>query len=476
MHRYFFDVTDIMRYVKTETSISGIQRVSLEIIRRMLAQYGADRVRLCTWDKRAGRFFVRDAQFLAQMDGFDADTLSAAFFGGAARSLQDSVPMLARYRNNRAKYRFHYAVAMVQALRGNARYFEKRASSLAEWKAAQARARGRTQPSAASAPASAAARAALDTVLAPGDRIIVLGANWGIAGLDTALQGLVDEQGAVVSLLIHDLIPILTPEHVPARLPLEFHRWLTQSAGYCTHYFANSEHTARDLKAFMAETGVTHPVTVIPLAQQAVQTRAPQDADLHARARRIHPLDSAIVALTGQPYVLVVGTMETRKNLWRLAQAWARLAQDRDIEVPRLVLAGKRSAENAAFNTWMQASGNLDGWVQFADKPSDDALAYLYENCLFTATVSLYEGWGLPIGESLAFGKTAVVADNSSMPEVGGDMVEYCDAESVDSIYAACRKLIAEPDYREMLEARIAETRLRTWDDVASDFVAALEG
>ena len=70
--------------------------------------------------------------------------------------------------------------------------------------------------------------------------------------------------------------------------------------------------------------------------------------------------------------------------------------------------------------------------------------------------------------------KTAVVADNSSMPEVGGDMVEYCDAHSISSIYEACYKLIADPDHRMALEARIAQTRLRTWDDVADGFIAAI--
>jgi glycosyltransferase involved in cell wall biosynthesis len=93
---------------------------------------------------------------------------------------------------------------------------------------------------------------------------------------------------------------------------------------------------------------------------------------------------------------------------------------------------------------------------------------------VFTAMVSFYEGWGLPIGEGLSFGKTAVVAANSSMPEVGGDMVEYCDAHSIDSIYEACRKLIAEPEHREALEAKIAATRLRDWGDVTADFVEAL--
>ena len=476
MHTYFFDVTDIMRYIKTETSVSGIQRVSLEIIKRMLQRYGAERVQLCYWDKRAQRYFAKDAGFLGDMETFDADVLSAVFFGSNARQAQTVVPMLARYRNQPLKYHFHHSVAVLQALRGNARHFQSRGSSIAEWHAAKAAVRASSVPSVSAAKPDDG-KTDMGTVVAPSDQIIVLGASWGIAGLDECFQRLVDEKGVHVSLLIHDLIPVVTPEHIPGDLPLEFYRWLEHSAGYCRRYFANSLHTARDLKMFMDETGVQRPVEVIPLAQQAVQppSETQQDRSLKARARRIRDLDGATLALTKAPYVLVVGTMESRKNLWRLAQAWARLAQDRDLEAPKLVLAGKRSLQNEDFNTWMEKSGNLNGWVQFADRPSDGALAYLYENCLFTATVSLYEGWGLPIGESLAFGKTAVVADNSSMPEVGGDMVEYCDAGSIDSIYRACRKLITDPDHRHQLETRIKTTRLRSWDDVVADFIQQLD-
>ena len=61
-----------------------------------------------------------------------------------------------------------------------------------------------------------------------------------------------------------------------------------------------------------------------------------------------------------------------------------------------------------------------------------------------------------------------------SMPEVGGDMVEYCDAHSIDSVHAAARRLIADSDHRKALEAKIAATTLRSWDDVTGDFVDLL--
>ena len=63
---------------------------------------------------------------------------------------------------------------------------------------------------------------------------------------------------------------------------------------------------------------------------------------------------------------------------------------------------------------------------------------------------------------------------SDSMPEVGGDLVEYCDATSIASIAAACRKLIADPAHREALERKIAAADLRSWDDVAADYIEVL--
>jgi glycosyltransferase involved in cell wall biosynthesis len=124
----------------------------------------------------------------------------------------------------------------------------------------------------------------------------------------------------------------------------------------------------------------------------------------------------------------------------------------------------------------MKATGNIGGWVEIVKGPSDRELAYLYKNCEFLAMPSLYEGWGLPVGEALSYGKTAVVSNTSSLPEVGLDLVEYCDPTSIDSIAEACLRLIADPDRRLALEQKIRESTLRSWDDVARDLVSAVIG
>jgi glycosyltransferase involved in cell wall biosynthesis len=201
----------------------------------------------------------------------------------------------------------------------------------------------------------------------------------------------------------------------------------------------------------------------------------PAIPERYARFADTWDMNDEVRAMLKWPYVLCVGTMDIRKNLWALSQVWQRLSQNRDITLPKLVFAGRRGSFNEDFNRLMQATGNLGGWVEIFNTASDSDLDFLYRNCLFTVMPSFYEGWGLPIGESLSYGKTGVVSQASSMPEVGLDLVEYCDPADMSSIEAACLKLIADPAHRAALEARIAQTRLRSWADVSRDLTEVLE-
>lgn len=472
MKTHFFDVTDIVLYVEKETSVSGIQRVSFEVIKRMVDRHGADAVKLSYWDRGKREYVSIPSDFIAEMAEFDPDILSAVFFGKGARARDNTAPTLERYRNRPMKYWFHYLRSTWHAARGNHAHFHKHNTTIQGWHDFKAGKSPEPEPRSYDLE-----RTPVTKIAQNGDPLVVLGATWAIDGIDDCFQRLADKNGMQISQLVHDLIPIITPEHIAGDFSQEFYRWLKTAMGYCSSFYANSNNTARDLQAFMDEIGVQRPIQTVPLAQKftVVEPKgnaAPAPAGtFQARVERSRRIRREILNLSKTPFVLVVGTMESRKNIWRLAQAWKRLRHEQGIEVPKLVFAGKPGWYNDDFNQLIHATGNLDGWIQFADRPNDTELAYLYETCVFTAMVSFYEGWGLPIGESLSFGKTAVVADNSSMPEVGGDMVEYCDAHSLDSIHGACRKLITDPDHRAALEAKIAATKLRTWDDVTLDFV-----
>jgi glycosyltransferase involved in cell wall biosynthesis len=104
------------------------------------------------------------------------------------------------------------------------------------------------------------------------------------------------------------------------------------------------------------------------------------------------------------------------------------------------------------------------------------SLGWLYRHCLFTVFPSLYEGWGLPVAESLAFGKFCISSDRGALPEVGGDLVEYLDPWDTVAWTEALRKYTSEPERLRERESRIrSRFRLKTWEQFGEAFFQELQ-
>lgn len=476
MTRVFFDVTDLRKYLQHAHRLSGIQRVATMVIQEAAAGLGKEAVYLSFLDKRSGNYLCLSYADLGTDDITQPSSLSAAL--GVVQAAGGPRPTLQRYANNPLKHKFHSTLRDLNALVGNTRHFEKRGTSITAWKASAPSVRNAgPRPDRRFADFFATAR--------QGDRLVLLDASWGDDRASKA-HARAHEKGIKVDALIHDLIPIVTPEHVPAAHSLTFHTWLHGTLDYVDVYLANSNATAVDLRAFLATYGADIPVRIVQLAQAGIPVPAKEAAHVPDALKLVdggmYPglhsgfyIDENVRALLKRPYVLCVGTIETRKNCWAMAHAWNRMIRAGVTGLPRLVFAGRPGWLNSDFDRLMNATGYLGGWVEVLHGPSDEDLDFLYRNCLFTIYASFIEGWGLPIGESLSYGKTCVVSNCSSMPEVGGDMVEYCDPRSIESIQEACMKLISSPERRTALEMRIAATRLRTWRDVAEEIIAAVQ-
>jgi len=138
------------------------------------------------------------------------------------------------------------------------------------------------------------------------------------------------------------------------------------------------------------------------------------------------------------------------------------------------VLAGPLGYGSEEVVAFLKQSGRCGATVHLLPAPSDAELTWLYQNCQFTVYVSLAEGWGLPIGESLWFGKSCMASRATAMPEVGGDRVVYVDPESIDEMAGALRRLLDEEGYVDRLNQRISRSDLRTWRDFHRDLLNAL--
>lgn len=453
MAHFFFDVSDIVTYIREHRQVSGIQRAAVRIIAQAVRLRGRDVFVGFHHPGRKAYLCCPAADVIEALEAFDIEAL-AALLGLRVPRAAIPAQFLALYRDHPHKQAVHVVRMRLAGWRGRSRYFDRRGLDFGLWQKLYGPPK---------APRQVRLRP-VETVTKAGDTICGLGAIWGRGKVETAFRK-AQARGVRVVLLVHDLIPMKLPDQADPRAARSYHNWLVGSAEYVSGYLANSQATATDLRDFLSGQGLEGNVHVTPLAQAGVGTEPAAPL----------ALDPLVQEATTVPYVLCVGTIEPRKNLWRLVQVWARLSRRGDLELPRLVLAGKRGWLTDGFLSMLERTGGLGGWVIWLEAPDDAQLDHLYRHCLFTATVSLYEGWGLPIGEGLSYGKTGVVSQAASMPEVGGDLVEYCDPASMQSIETAVLRCL-DAAQRQALEARIAETPLRSWDDVGRDVMAALEG
>lgn len=182
----------------------------------------------------------------------------------------------------------------------------------------------------------------------------------------------------------------------------------------------------------------------------------------------------AVDELQGLPpggYVLSVGTLEPRKNLPRLVEAYAALPRRLQDAHPLVVVgaAGWRTGATLASLRSLGSRCVLLGHV------SDAALAELYRRCAVFCYPSLSEGFGLPVLEAMAAGAAVVTSDVSSLPEVGGNAVEYVDPTDRTSITRGLERLLTCDARRaELAQRGLERAREFTWDGFANSVLESL--
>lgn len=162
-------------------------------------------------------------------------------------------------------------------------------------------------------------------------------------------------------------------------------------------------------------------------------------------------------------YLLYLGTLEPRKNITRLIQAYA-LLKEKKPEVPKLVLAGRKGwLYDSIFDTVLRLQLEehiiFTGYIEAEDAPilMKGALAFLFP--------SIYEGFGMPPLEAMACGTPVLVSNTASLPEVVGDTGILVDPMSVESICNGIESLLENKDLRNHLSRRGIERASQfSWD------------
>ncbi len=327
----------------------------------------------------------------------------------------------------------------------------------------RARANGALRLRAAGAVLRRAVLAPRRRVFEPSDCLYVGGAFWAHPRSVRTYERAARE-GADVVVLFHDILPIAVPDLADGNCRPLYERMLRLRARALTVSRHSQAEIERARRALGAPDDLP-PATVVPLAHEF--SAAPRNFVAAG------PPSARIAALErGRSFALCVGTVEARKNQMPLNGLWERLAREMGPAWPRLILAGQQGwrAQDAVDALRRADASAPYAWIE---GPTDEELAWLYSRAKFTVFPSLAEGWGLPIGESLWFGKPCVASNAASMPEVGGPLCCYADPRAIDSFAAPITRLVHDADFHRACVAAIHASRLRSWRETADALLEA---
>ncbi len=294
----------------------------------------------------------------------------------------------------------------------------------------------------------------------PGDWLLGIGAAWWLPGHPARIMAARDRHGVRYASFVHDLIPLATPEHVSPDLVRGFVQHFASLCLLADHVVCVSASARREFLEWRPRLlpGVEIPADVLRLDARF-------GADAPARPG------------PAEPFVLAVGSVESRKNQHGLLRAWLRLIRTHgEAAVPRLVMVGIAGWQAGPVQALLDGVPELRRRAEWRRVVTDEELRGLYQGCLFTVFNSLAEGWGLPVTESIAHGKVPLCADLPVLRESGGRHAVFVEAENVPALAAAAWSLVTDEAGRSAREAAILDDPgLGEWSDVAARCAAFLD-
>ncbi|MEJ0020990.1 MAG: glycosyltransferase family 1 protein [Candidatus Doudnabacteria bacterium] len=178
--------------------------------------------------------------------------------------------------------------------------------------------------------------------------------------------------------------------------------------------------------------------------------------------------------LVYQKYVLFVGTIQPRKNIVQLVEAFQKIRKENHVE-EKLIIAGVRGWLWEPILKKIKMAG-LDGSIKYLDYVKKEDLPALIAGARLLTLPALYEGFGLPPLEAMASGVPVVVSNVSSLPEVVGEAGILVDPGSAESIADGLLRVLMDNDLRQQMIAKgLERAKLFTWENTAKKTLEVFE-
>lgn len=182
----------------------------------------------------------------------------------------------------------------------------------------------------------------------------------------------------------------------------------------------------------------------------------------------------ATYGLRPQGYSLSVGTIEPRKNLERLIEAYQSLPKTLRNDIP-LVLVGFEGWNSEAIHQKIR-EGQKEGWLLYLSYVPEEDLPAIYAGAKVFVCASLYEGFGLPVLEAMASGVPVITSKAASLKEVAGDSARFIDPYDLESIRSNIHALLEQGDEQKALRQKGLQRAAQfTWANTVHETISAYQ-
>lgn len=295
-----------------------------------------------------------------------------------------------------------------------------------------------------------------DCIFESEDIVLIMGGIW-LGNFINDLEVCKQNKKFKLVHFIFDMIPSFFPGYVVEWLPKVFNSYNKKVFSISDGILAISESTAHDVRKFMDLHGISRSLKV-----QVV--RIGEGIDTIASDQK----SESLKAITGENYILSVSTVEGRKNHASLFYV-VKEAKRQGISLPKIVVVGRDGWLTDDIRYVMKNDPDARKQIVFLNNVNDNELDWLYKHCLYTIFPSFYEGWGMPVAESLAYGKLCIASDMSSIPEIAGNMIDYFSPYDTGSILDCITRYLDPVELQKKEDIIRKSYHQTTWGDMFMD-------
>ncbi len=291
----------------------------------------------------------------------------------------------------------------------------------------------------------------------PDDWFLFMGASWSVGSHLETIKAYCETNKLLFGHFVYDISPLSVPQTHKEEMTLITADWLSKVVRMADLLFTISEFSKNEIIAWAKEKFQRN-VLIYPV----------RIGDEVLCSEQV-PVES----LEGKKFILNIGTLEARKNQVVLYQAYKILLRKYPREkLPLLVLVGFEGWFSGDARKLLFEDPDLKGLVVWLKSASDPQLEWLYSRCQFSVFSAIYEGWGLPVAESLARGKACVASRIDVFKEISADLPIYADPYSGEEWAREIERLHLNRGLLAQKEETIVQSYKTTlWSETADQVV-----